>query len=286
MTTAPEYVLVGNITADIAPDSRLLGGTVSYSALTAAAFGLHVGLLTSAAAGEPLLDQLRQVLSLEVVAAEQTTTFENIYMPAGRVQYLRASAARPGVESIPAAWRSAPMLHIAPIAGELDETVGELARAFPQATTLLTLQGCLRRTDDDQRVHFKQWFDLDALQHIDVVVFSEEDIIEAPDMEREFANNVRCLVVTRAEKGGTLYMNGVPHAYPTPQVELVHPTGAGDIFAAALLASLHLFNGNHALAVRAAASLAARSVTRVGLTSTPTPAEVSEVLASVGAAAE
>jgi len=286
MTTAPDYVLVGNITADIAPDSRLLGGTVSYSALTAAAFGLHVGLLTSAAAGEPLLDQLRPKLSLEVVEAEQTTTFENLYTPSGRVQYLRGSAARLGAEAIPAAWRAAPMLHIAPIAGELDETIGEIVRAFPEATTLLTLQGCLRRTDDEQRVHFKQWFDQDALRHIDVVVFSEEDIVEAPDMERKFAASVRCLVVTRAEKGGTIYMNGVPHAYSTPQVELVHPTGAGDVFAAALLASLHRFEANYTLAIRAAASLAAGSVTRAGLASTPTPAEVEHVLAAVRATAE
>lgn len=281
MTTSPEYVLIGNITADIAPDSRLLGGTVSYSALTAVAFGLHVGLLTSAAAGEPLLDQLRPVLSLETVDAEQTTTFENIYTPSGRVQYLRGQASRPGVEHIPTAWRSAPMLHIAPIAGELDETVGAIAHTFPHATSLLTLQGCLRRTDADQRVHFKQWFDRDALQHVDIVVFSEEDIVEAPEMEREFAAGVRCLIVTRAEKGGTIYLNGVRRPYPTPQVELVHPTGAGDIFAAALLASLRLVGGDYERAVRVAAYLAARSVTRAGLSSTPSPDEVQAALDSV-----
>lgn len=273
--TAPDYVMLGNITADIVPNGRVLGGTVSYSTPTAAAFGLQVGVVTSAAAGETLLQPLVDVATVHVKASPVTTTFDNIYTPEGRIQYIRAVAPPLQPADIPTDWQSAPLVHLGPIA---DETDPSLARLFPNATVLLTLQGCLRRWGDDGRVHFKRWFDADLLQDLDIVVFSEEDIIEAPELEAEIAAAARCLVVTRAERGGTVYLNGVPNDYPTPQVELVHPTGAGDIFAASLLASLRHVDGDVLRACRIAARLAALSVTRRGLDSVPTRDEVAAAL--------
>lgn len=279
----PGYLLIGNITADIAPNGRTLGGTVSYSALTAAAFGLPTALVTSAGEGEPLLSVLHRAVTLHVKPAAQTTTFENIYEPTGRVQYVRGAAARLSLGDIPDVWRQSPLVHIAPIAGEMDETIGEVARAFPPAIRLMTLQGCLRRWGEDGRVHFKRWCDADALRHIDAVVFSEEDIAESPSLEEEFRALVGCLIVTRAERGGTIYLRGRAIPYETPQVELVHPTGAGDVFAAAFLASLPRVGRDPVKACAVAAQLAAISVTRVGLASVPTADEVREALAQFGA---
>src|SRR5258707_1930911 len=139
---------------------------------------------------------------------------------------------------------------------------------------MLTLQGWLRRWDADGRVRFKRWFDRHVLQDIDIVVFSEEDISEAPELEQEFAGVVQHLFVTRAEKGGTYYHWGEPTSYTTPQVELVHPTGAGDVFAASLLCALRVLKNDIEAATRVAACLASISVTRVGLDSAPTPEEV------------
>ena len=51
-------------------------------------------------------------------------------------------------------------------------------------------------------------------------------------------------------------------------------TGAGDVFAASLLGSLPALGGNVAQAVRLAGKLAAYSVTRAGLDSAPTAAEI------------
>jgi sugar/nucleoside kinase (ribokinase family) len=273
----PEYLLLGNITADIAPGSRLLGGTVSYSAPTAAAFGLCVGLVTSAATEEPLLSQLEPVATICAKPAAETTTFENIYTSEGRVQYIRGVAS-PIVEAdIPKAWHSAPLVHLGPIAAETDPS---LARLFPQSTVLLTLQGCLREWGADGRVNFRRWFDADLIDDLDIIVFSEEDILAAPELEADIAAVARCLVVTRAERGGTVYLNGVRYEYPTPQVELIHPTGAGDIFAASLLASLRPLGGDVLLACRAAARLAAISVTRIGVEGVPTPDEVRAAVAA------
>jgi 1D-myo-inositol 3-kinase len=281
MSQPNEYLLIGHVTADLLPDGgRLLGGTVSYSAPVVRAFGWPVRVLTSAATGEPLLDQLKPLVDdLVVLSTRETSTFENIYSPTGRTQYIRGVASHIRLDDVPPAWMQSPLIHLAPLTGEVDP---DLARAFKQANPdsiiLLTLQGWLRQWDSDGRVRFKRWFDADVLQYIDIVVFSEEDILEAPDLEALFAQSTRYLFVTRAERGGTYYINGQRHEYSTPQVEVVSPTGAGDVFAAALLSALpHVDNDVHR-AVKVAAALAAQSTTRIGLDSAPSPDAVKQVL--------
>lgn len=266
-----DYLLVGHITADLTPDGRLLGGTVSYAAKTAKAFGLRVAALTSAGHNDPLLDELRREANVVCIPAEHTSTFENIYGPQGRIQYIRGVAASILPAHIPPAWLTAPLVHIAPLT---DEVAPEVVFQFPNAITLLTLQGWLRRWDDDGRVRFKYWCDRDVLSKFSFIVFSEEDIIEAPGLEQEIASFAPRLIVTRADKGGTYYHNGESFSYTTPQVEALHPTGAGDIFAASLLSAYHQLNHDLYNAVHAAAHLAAISVTRPGLTGAPSPDEV------------
>ncbi len=271
----PDYLLIGHMTADLTPDGRLPGGTVAYATRTAAAFGLRVALLTSAAEGDPLLDSLTPYGEVVSIPAAQTTTYENIYLPTGRVQYVRGVAAPIGVAELPAHFLGAPLVHLAPIADEVDP---QIAHQFKDSTVLLTLQGWLRRWDGDGRVHFKRWYDPDVLKSIDIVVFSEEDIVESPQMEREFAASVKHLFVTRAEKGGTYYHDGEAHDYTTPAVELVNPTGAGDVFAASLLASLPALDHDLMAAIRVAARLGATSVTRYLLDGAPTAEEVQAAL--------
>ncbi len=275
MAVTPDYLLIGHMTADLTPDGRLPGGTVSYATRTAASFGLRVALLTSAVEGDPLLAWLTPYGEIVSLPAAQTTTYENIYTPSGRVQYVRGVAAPIGAEDLPAHFLGAPLVHLAPIADEIDP---QIAHQFKDATVLLTLQGWLRRWDTDGRVHFKRWYDPAVLESIDIVVFSEEDIVESPQMEREFAGSVKHLFVTRAEKGGTYYHDGEPIDYTTPQVELINPTGAGDVFAASLLASLPALDNNLLAAIRVAAQLGAISVTRYLLDGAPTADEVQAAL--------
>jgi sugar/nucleoside kinase (ribokinase family) len=275
----PDYVLIGHATADLTPTGRLLGGTVSYAARVVKAFGLRVGVLTSAGTNESLLTELTPYVDeLVILPAETISTFENIYSPSGRIQYIRGVATPFYAKDIPLTWLTTPLVHLAPLTDEVDP---QIAHHFPNSTVMLTLQGWLRRWDSDGRVHFKRWFDPDVLRDIAMVVFSEEDIAEAPDLEADFIQVVQHLFVTRAEKGGTYYRQGKPIAYSTPQVRLVHPTGAGDIFAASLLCAWHMLNHDMSQAIRVAAHLAATSVTRIGLDSAPTSEEVEHILSEI-----
>jgi sugar/nucleoside kinase (ribokinase family) len=163
-----------------------------------------------------------------------------------------------------------------------DEVDPQIAHLFKNSTVMLTLQGWLRRWDADGRVRFKRWFDPTVLEAIDIVVFSEEDIVEAPELEQEFARRVRHLFVTRAERGGTYYHKGKAIHYDTPQVEVVNPTGAGDVYAAALLSSLYVTNNDIEASIRVAARLGATSVTRWWLEGSPTRGEVQAALTEAG----
>ncbi len=280
ITAAPDYILIGHLTADLTPTGRMLGGTVSYAARVIKAFGMSVGVLTSAAAQEPLLDQLSPYVDeMVIVPAESTSTFENIYGPTGRTQYIRGVAAKLTASAVPANWLHAPLVHLAPLTDEVDPAI---ASHFQTGTLLLTLQGWLRWWTDDGRVRFKPYFNADVLKEIDWVVFSEEDIADAPELETQYRDAVDNLVITRAERGGCYYHNGVHSTYTTPQVELVHPTGAGDVFAASLLAALHRTGRDVTASLKIAAHLAAISVTRLGLDSAPTADEVRSVMEEAG----
>ena len=260
------------MTADLVPGGRMLGGTVAYAAPTFAAFGHRVGIVTSAAANEPLLDQLRLYSELIVRPSEQSLTYENVYSEGGRQQYVRATASPIALSDVPDEWMSAPYVHLGPLAGEIDPL--EMALGFPAATIMLTMQGLMRRWEAGGLVKFRSWLDEDALKQIDIVIYSEEDVHQFPQLTNEMRGVCQHLVVTNGRNGGTYYHCGESMRYDSLAVEPHDLTGAGDVFAAALLGSLPAVGGDVANAVRLAGKLAAYSVTRAGLNSAPTAEEI------------
>ena len=260
------------MTADLVPGGRMLGGTVSYAAPTYAAFGHRAGIVTSAAVNEPLLHQLRPYGELNVVPSEQSLTYENIYGEDGRQQFVRATASPITFSDVPALWTSAAYVHLGPLAAEINPL--EMALGLPGATIMLTLQGLMRRWDDDGLVKFQRWFDIEVLRQIDIVVYSEEDVHQFPQLTDDIRPVCEHLVVTNGRHGGTYYHGGESMRFDSIAVAPRDLTGAGDVFAASLLGSLPTLGGDVASAVRLAGKLAAYSVTRSGLESAPTPAEI------------
>jgi len=271
------YLLIGHMTADITPQGRVLGGTVSYSLPVVRQFGYDPAVVTSAARDEPLLEAL-DCNQCVIVPAAATTTYENIYEGKKRTQYIHGVAAPIRPDDIPASFQTARYVHLAPIADEIDP---EIAFMFLDATIMLTPQGWMRRWDDKGRVHFKRFDNEAVLRAVDIVVMSRQDIAEAPELEQLYAGIVKHLFVTDGSNGGVYYENGMPTPYSAVPVEEVEPTGAGDVFAAALLASLAHTGDDLHKALRVAARLAAFSVTRTGINNTVQAGEVKETLAEV-----
>src|SRR6185369_14123068 len=113
-----DYLVIGHVAHDLTPDGPRLGGTAAYSALTARALGMRVGVVTTSGP-ETSLAALKDI-PVVVLESPRSTTFENIYTEHGRVQYLRAQAARIDFASVPETWRRASILHLGPIANEMD----------------------------------------------------------------------------------------------------------------------------------------------------------------------
>jgi sugar/nucleoside kinase (ribokinase family) len=271
-----DYLVIGHVAHDLTPEGPRLGGTVAYAALTAQALGLRVGIFT-ASGPETVLDALNgiPVISLE---SSRSTTFENIYTKAGRIQYLRAQAARIDLSSVPENWRRTPIIHLGPIANEMDAI---LPNGFSPTLLGLTPQGWMRQWDSESRVSMGEWKDSDsALARANAVVISREDVNGNEELIEHMAHQTRILVVTESAAGAVLYWNGDRRRFRAHQVTEVDPTGAGDVFAAAFFSRL-LNTRDPWEATRFATLLATCSVTRVGLSGIATPREVEECMMEV-----
>jgi sugar/nucleoside kinase (ribokinase family) len=240
--------------------------------------GLRVGVLTACedCLSAPELEQA----GIRVVGmrAEETTTFENIQTPNGRIQYLHSIAPVIDLSMVPEQWRSTPIIHMGPVAREVDPT---LARAFPNAFVGLTPQGWLRSWDAEGRVSFTEWPESSfVLQHANAAVISIEDVRGDERIVEEMASSIRVLAVTEGANGARLYWNGDLRRFRPPKMIEVDPTGAGDIFAAAFFIRLHTTRDPWE-AARFATNLAAFSVLRVALDGIPLPEEVQAVMTEV-----
>lgn len=271
-----DYLVIGHLTHDLTPGGLRIGGTAAYSALTASALGLRVGIVTAWSNELPL----GPLQSIPIISypTEVSTTFENIYTPHGRVQMLRAVAPELGFHIIPETWRQPSIVHLGPVAQEVDPG---LVRRFSSGLIGITPQGWLRHWDQTGRVHPCEWPEATfTLQQAGAAVISVEDVGGDEDRIEEMASACRVLAVTEANYGARIYWNGDVRRFRPPVVEEIEATGAGDIFAAAFF--VRLFSTRDPWeAGRFATQLSAYSVTRVGLDSPPTPAEVQAALVEV-----
>ncbi|MCL5961342.1 MAG: ribokinase, partial [Chloroflexi bacterium] len=194
----PSYLILGHVARDIVGPDPQYGGTACYATLAASRLGERVGLVTSAGEEFPVAEALPGI-RVAVVRSPTTTVFANVYSAVERKQLIQAVASKIHPHNVPKAWREAPVVHLAPIAQELDY---RLARLFPGSLVGVTAQGWLREWDSEGRVRRATWKDANrVLPYVDVLVVSEDDIGSDLSIAQEFANQVRVVVVTRGERG-------------------------------------------------------------------------------------
>jgi len=271
-----DYLVIGHISQDITPDGFQTGGTASYSALTARSLGLRVGIVTSCAIDNP--SPRLAGIPLVNYPSEVSTTFENITTPEGRIQYVYRVAPMLGYNIIPDAWRKTPIVHLGPIAQEVDPTI---VRNFPSSLICITPQGWLRSWDEQGRVYCSEWPEASfVLEGANAVVLSLEDVENQESRIEEMAASCHVLAVTEGCEGSRVYWNGDARRFSPPKVREVDPIGAGDIYATAFFSRLYTTRDPWE-AARFATLLSAYSVTRVGLDGVPTQEEIQECLVEV-----
>ncbi len=271
-----DYLAIGHVAVDLTPHGKQLGGSVAYSALTARALGMQVGIITSFANDAPA--EALAGIQIVNIPAEFSTTFENVKTENGRKQTLFHQAEKINFEHVPPVWRNAPIVHLAPIAQEVDP---DLAKQFPNSWLGVTPQGWMRTWDENGQVQASAWENSEqVLGQVGCVVMSVEDVKRDLELVESMAHQTKLLCLTEGELGSVLYWNGDRRSFRAPLVEEVDATGAGDIFAAALFVRL-LQTKDPWEAARFATHLAAHSVTRVGLNGIPTQKEIESCMMEV-----
>jgi sugar/nucleoside kinase (ribokinase family) len=272
-----QYLIFGHIAKDLIPKGYRLGGTVAYAGCTARALGCRVQAVTSI--GIDVNPQPLEKLDLIIIPSKQTTTFENRSTPNGRSQILHAKADEVRLGDRLDQLRTPDIVHLGPIADEVDP---KLMMVFQDKFRGLTPQGWFREWDESGTVRPKG---LDrvagSLGEADAVVLSLEDLNGDLHQAQEMASLCNVLVVTLAADGARVFAQGEERQFTAPSVKEVDSTGAGDVFAAAFFVKLFKTQDPWKAAYFAN-RLAAYSVTRAGLSGTPTQSEITAALEVLG----
>ena len=268
--TAPDFVVVGHAVRDLVPGGWRLGGTITFAAMQAHRLGMSVGVVTSAASD---LNVAEQLPFAEVVQAPSlaTTCFENVYHEGHRHQHVRGRADVIARDTVPAAWRSAPIVLLGPVFGEIEPGFGTL---FDEASLVgVSAQGWLRSLDDEGRVRHTHWDGPPFWNACDVLFVSDEDLAEARDDLATWIATVPIVAMTESWKGARVHSDRRWRridAFPETEVD---PTGAGDTFAAGFLIRLHETSSVED-AARFGAAAASLSVGGAGAAAIPSRSEV------------
>ncbi|MBM3152533.1 MAG: ribokinase [Chloroflexi bacterium] len=274
--TPVDYLVVGHLSCDLTPEGPRPGGTALYSALSARALGLRVGVVT-AWGGETSLPSIDGV-QFHIVHTGRSTTFENIYTPEGRIQILHHAAPGLHFRDVPQTWRGTAVIHLGPIAGEVPALTGG---SLSPSLLGLTPQGWLRCWDRSGRILPCRWpLAQQALAQAGAAVISIEDVAGDEEQVEAMALACRVLAVTEGAAGARLYWNGDLRRFRARALPEVDATGAGDIFATAFFTRLYATRDPWE-AARFATCFASHSVTRRGVAGIPTADEIQACLVEV-----
>ena len=273
---AIEFLAVGHLAVDSWKGKRILGGAAAYGALTASRLGLRSAVVTSVGEDFDLFPALEGV-EVWFHRTGASTAFENRYLDGHRRQRLLGRARPLTSEDLrPVLPRLAEdaISFYCPLARELQAPLVPLA---PRGLSAAAPQGFFRQWDDEGWVWPAPWREAPSfVGSVDVLTLSESDPPDLGDFLRQVEGGVRLLAVTAATRPVTLYAEGRRYRIPVLARPEIDPTGAGDVFGAALL--LGLREGQEPVeATRLACSAASFAVERTGVEGVPPSREAVEM---------
>ena len=118
-----------------------------------------------------------------------------------------------------------------PIADEVDL---DLLEYFPNAMKAATIQGWLRDWGEDGKV-FPKSIEWQKLSPLDLLVFSDADIVGFEEQIPVISRHVRMVIMTRGQNGVRVFHKNKETDFPTKPIAVKDATGAGDSFAIGFL---------------------------------------------------
>lgn len=253
-------LVVGHVTLDRTASGAVPGGSAWYAGRALAALGVRVRLLT--AAGPDFPREALAGLDALVLAASVTTTFENAYAAGGR-RTQRVHAAAPPLDpgALPEPWRDADVLLLAPVLGEIAPAA--FAAAVRARATGLCVQGLVREVRPDGAVAPRRLAPgAGGLAGVGLAVLGDDEAAGDPGLVAALAAAVPLVAFTHGRRGSEVRTAARTLRVGVHPAREIDPTGAGDVFAAAML--LGLARGDDPLAA-ARLGAAAASIVVEGL---------------------
>ncbi len=282
METRPDYLVIGHVSKDLLPggEGARAGGTATYSAIMAQRLGLQAAIVTSIAPGdEGLLREAREEgVWIRAIPSDETTTFQNVYDQDGRrTQLLKGRASEIEWSDLPVGWRGAGIVHLGPVAQELAAT---LPSHFPYGLLGVTPQGWLRAWDHEGHVRQSAWPVPKALEALPLnafLILSMEDLGYHQGLVDSYVKLAPLVAITQGSGEALLYGDKGRKKITIPAftAHISDLTGAGDVFAAALLVRYHE-TGDPEESARFAHAAAACSIEGPGAEAIPTREKVME----------
>ncbi len=263
-----DYLCIGHLTEDITPNGIHIGGSAAYSTLTAKAFQVNCGLVTSYLKNQ--LPSDFDGIQSHVQQTDHMVRFENLYKGNQRTQYVRQDTEPLKLESLPSKFYNAKVTHFGPILHDFDFNSVKL---FNDTFIGITPQGWLRENSNGN-VKRTSW---ETIKHIlplaDAVIISQEDIDYNQQTITSMVQQCKLLVVTEGFHGANVFTQGEKRHFQAPTKIEIDPTGAGDIFSTAFFILLQR-GFSPWLSGKIATDIASISVTRKGLGAIPTLDEI------------
>ncbi|MBX3071141.1 MAG: carbohydrate kinase [Thermomicrobiales bacterium] len=281
----PEYLVIGHICADLHTEGHVvLGGTALYSALTAARLGWRTAVLTRGIFGRevhghmvPSLEPFADELDIIVQEAGSTTMFVNTYNAGRRTQMLPHWAEPIDLRGLPPHWRNAKIIHLGPIAQEIDpRQTGGLTPEFLGATP----QGWMRnwpRPGGGRVTTSHLRLPASLVGSLDGIVVSDEEISDCRDTV-DAVGSRRLGAVTMGDNGSRIIYGGTTDYVAAYKVDVADATGAGDTYAASFFIKATDRSVSAVKAAQFASAVSALSLTGVGVDGIPTAAQIDEFL--------
>jgi ribokinase len=277
----PDVVVVGAASRDLASDDPRgwrLGGSATYCSLTLARLGLMVGCLVgvdSEAAEAHELELLGAAgIWVRRVPLLRGPVFDNIDQDGRRRQRWLSDSDRVAVGALPPEWRGARGWMLVPVAGEVGDEWAEVPG--PDAAVTVGWQGLLREFDLSGWVERVPAAPSELVARAGLVCASLDDLSAGSSLPslRELAP-AGSIVLTAGDRGGMALRGRRFTRYLALPASVVDPTGAGDVFMAALTAAW-LLTGELATSrtLRFAAAAGSCAVEAPGLAGVPTAAQV------------
>ncbi len=284
----PRVLVVGAASRDVVPDDPRgwrLGGAVTYASLALARLGLEVRALVGVdevASRSRELDLLRAAgVVVTLAELESGPVFDNV------LHRCLATSDRVPLAALPREWAAGfHSILFAPVAGELGDEWAQLAAGEPGPIVALGWQGLLRSLAAGDVVRTSPPASSPLVRAARLAVVSRDDVAPGtqPGALVSLLHPGATLAWTEGDAGGLVLTRGETgeiqpaRRYPAiPSDRVIDPTGAGDVFLAAMLAvrlqpSLAkglARSGGPGAAVRFAAAAASLVVEAPGLTGVP-----------------